>query len=67
MSNPFFKNRGPILILDILNFIEIKTVSLSTNLKVNDIKDLSSANNSEITFFHLQMLLLCISKHDHVI
>ena len=52
MSNPFFKNRGPFLILDILNFIEIKTVSLSTNLKVNDIKDLSSANNSEITFFH---------------
>jgi UDP-3-O-[3-hydroxymyristoyl] glucosamine N-acyltransferase len=52
MSNPFFKNHGPFLILDILNYLEIKTVSVSKNVKINDIKDLDSSNNSEITFFH---------------
>jgi UDP-3-O-[3-hydroxymyristoyl] glucosamine N-acyltransferase len=52
MSNPFFKNRGPILIFDILNFLKIKIVSVSTNVEIKDIKDLSSSNNSEITFFH---------------
>ena len=52
MSNPFFKNHGPFLILDILNYLEIKTVSVSKNVKINDIKALDSSNNSEITFFH---------------
>ena len=52
MSNPFFKNRGPFLIFDILNFLKINTSSVSTNAEIKDIKDLSSSNNSEITFFH---------------
>ncbi|MDC0899323.1 UDP-3-O-(3-hydroxymyristoyl)glucosamine N-acyltransferase [Candidatus Pelagibacter sp.] len=52
MSNPFFKNHGPFLILDILNYLDIKTVSVSKNVKINDIKALDSSNNSEITFFH---------------
>ena len=52
MSNPFFKNRGPFLILDILNFLQIKTVSVSKNIKIKDIKDLYNSNNSTITFFH---------------
>jgi len=52
MSNPFFKNRGPFLIFDIINFLKINTVSVSTNVEIKDIKDLSSSNNSEITFFH---------------
>ena len=52
MSNPFFKNHGPFLILDILNYLEIKIVSVSKNVKINDIKALDSSNNSEITFFH---------------
>jgi len=52
MSNPFFKNRGPFLIFDILNFLKINTSSVSTNVEIKDIKDLSSSNNSEITFFH---------------
>ena len=52
MSNPFFKNRGPFLIFDILNFLKIKIESVSTNVEIKDIKDLSSSNNSEITFFH---------------
>ena len=52
MSNPFFKNRGPFLILDILNFLKIKTVSVLTNVEIKDIKDLHSSNHSDITFFH---------------
>jgi len=52
MSNPFFKNRGPFLIFDILNLLEIKTASVSTNVEITNIKDLYSSNNSEITFFH---------------
>ena len=52
MSNPFFKNRGPLLILDIINFLNIKTDSVITNDEVTDIKDLHSSNSSEITFLH---------------
>jgi len=52
MSNPFFKNKGPFLILDILNFLETKTLSINKNVEIKNIKDLYSSNNSEITFFH---------------
>ena len=52
MTNPFFKNRGPFLILDIINSLNIKTESVSSNVEVTDIKDLYSSNNSEITFLH---------------
>tara|TARA_Y100000766_G_C18837533_1_gene571252 strand:+ start:77 stop:1057 length:981 start_codon:yes stop_codon:yes gene_type:complete len=52
MSNPFFKNKGPFLILNILNLIDIKNEIVTTNVKVNDIKDLNNSKNSEITFLH---------------
>ncbi|WP_440652499.1 UDP-3-O-(3-hydroxymyristoyl)glucosamine N-acyltransferase [Candidatus Pelagibacter sp. HIMB1542] len=52
MSNPFFKNKGPFSILDILNSLDSKSTAFTTTTKVKDIKDLSSSNNSEITFFH---------------
>tara|TARA_A100001011_G_scaffold210081_1_gene218338 strand:- start:671 stop:1651 length:981 start_codon:yes stop_codon:yes gene_type:complete len=52
MSNPFFKNKGPFLILDIFNFLNIKTEPLTADFKVTDIKDLYNSNNSEITFLH---------------
>ena len=52
MPNPFFKNRGPLLVRDILNLLDIKTESMETSVKINDIKDLYSSNNSDITFFH---------------
>ena len=48
MPNPFFKNRGPFLIQDILNFLNIKNESVTKNVEVNDIKDLYSSNNSDI-------------------
>ena len=52
MTNPFFKNRGPFLILDILNFLNIKNELVKKNLLIRDVKDLNSSNNSEITFLH---------------
>ena len=52
MPNPFFKNRGPLLIQDVLNLLDIKTDTVTTNVEVRDIKDLYSSNNSEITFLH---------------
>ncbi|WP_440910503.1 UDP-3-O-(3-hydroxymyristoyl)glucosamine N-acyltransferase [Candidatus Pelagibacter sp.] len=52
MSNPFFKNKGPFLITDILNILNIKTEPVKTNVSIIDIKDLYSSNNSEITFLH---------------
>ena len=52
MYNPFFKNKGPFLILNILNFLDIKHETKINNVEVKDIKDLHSSNNSEITFLH---------------
>ena len=52
MSNPFFKNYGPILIFDILKILKINPSNLKENIKVNDIKDLYTSNKSDITFFH---------------
>ena len=52
MSNPFFKNHGPILVQDILKLLNLQIDSNKKNIELNDIKDLYSANNSDITFFH---------------
>ncbi len=52
MSNPFFKNNGPFLILDILKILKINLTDLRENIKINDIKDLTASKKSDITFFH---------------
>jgi UDP-3-O-[3-hydroxymyristoyl] glucosamine N-acyltransferase len=52
MSNPFFKNNGPFLILDLLDILDIKDHNVRANTKINDIKDLFTSNKSDITFFH---------------
>ena len=52
MNNFFFKNNGPFKIDDILNHLNL---SNSDNFKsdlIYDVKDLSSAKNNELTFFH---------------
>ncbi len=51
MSNPFFKNTGPYEINDLLKLINLDNQSFPTE-KIFDIKDLNSAKNGEITFFH---------------
>ncbi len=52
MSNSFFKNHGPILISEVLKFLNIKADGINLNKEVKDIKDLYSSNNNDITFFH---------------
>ena len=37
MSNPFFKNNGPILVSEILKLLNIKYFDIQLNSKVNDI------------------------------
>ena len=52
MSNPFYENRGPFFIFDIINFLELKKELKTDNIPVIDIKDLYNSNSSDITFFH---------------
>tara|TARA_Y100001970_G_C14074556_1_gene771273 strand:- start:51 stop:1031 length:981 start_codon:yes stop_codon:yes gene_type:complete len=52
MSNPFFKNQGPFNISDIINFLNIKNYKLIKDYEINDIKDLRSSKDNDITFFH---------------
>ena len=57
MSNPFFRNQGPILLLNILKNLNINEYKDKDNIKINDIKDLYSSNSSDITFFHSKKYL----------
>ena len=52
MQNPFFKNNGPFEINWLLNKAKIKISEKYKNIKISDIKDLNSATNKDITFFH---------------
>jgi len=52
MVNPFFQNYGPFKIKDILETLSIRDLENKDNFLVHDIKDLNSADNKSITFFH---------------
>ncbi|WP_440651325.1 UDP-3-O-(3-hydroxymyristoyl)glucosamine N-acyltransferase [Candidatus Pelagibacter sp. HIMB1495] len=52
MSNPFFKNKGPFLVSDILKLINIEANHLNKDDKVNDVKDLYRSKILDITFLH---------------
>ena len=52
MINPFFKNQGPFKIEDILYFSNTGNKNNYTGSKIIDIKDLVTATNNDITFFH---------------
>ena len=52
MSIPFFQNKGPIKISEIIKSLNLKINSLNKNLDIKDIKDLISATKDDITFFH---------------
>ena len=51
MSNPFFINKGPYNILEILKLLDINSNNFHDQ-SVHDIKDLLSASGNDITFFH---------------
>ena len=52
MEHPFFKNNGPFKIVDILSALNVINPNIDMDQNINDIKDLSTSNINEITFFH---------------
>ena len=52
MSNPFFKNFGPIKVSEIIRSLNINANNSFKDKEIYDIKDLSSSENNDITFFH---------------
>ena len=62
MKNPFFVNKGPKEIADILAKINIQNKSKYSRIKISDIKDLVNASDKDITFFHSKKYELAASK-----
>tara|TARA_B100001057_G_scaffold367913_1_gene371316 strand:- start:763 stop:1743 length:981 start_codon:yes stop_codon:yes gene_type:complete len=52
MSNPFFTNKGPFKISEILTTLNLKDNKSFKDQEILDIKDLLSATDKDITFFH---------------
>jgi len=52
MINPFFKNRGPFKINDLLKLSGIANINNFNDNDISDVKDLFTANDHNITFFH---------------
>ena len=52
MTNPFFKNCGPIKLKDIYKVLNINNDNKYKKIKIFDIKDLNAASTKDITFFH---------------
>ena len=62
MSNSFFKNNGPFKIDKLLALSNIPNKHNIKKLEVVDIKDLLTAKNNEITFFHSKKYAHLASK-----
>jgi len=52
MVNPFFKNNGPFKVFEILNLLKLDNNQATSDIIINDIKDLPTSNENDITFFH---------------
>ena len=52
MSNPFYKNHGPLKISEIVKSFNIKINNSYLDKEINDIKDLYLSTQNDITFFH---------------
>ena len=62
MNNPFFKNHGPFTIKDLLDTSDIRCNDKFLDFKITDIKDLLTAENKNITFFHSKKYEVLASK-----
>ena len=51
MPNPFFKNCGPYYIDELLELSDVSKKIIPNKINVNDIKDLVSATNKDVSFF----------------
>jgi len=52
MSNPFFKNLGPINLFKILDVLSLNKGIFKENYNIFDIKDLENADDKSISFYH---------------
>ena len=52
MSNPFYKNHGPVKMSEILNILNLDNMKLFNDHSILDVKDLTTAQKNEITFLH---------------
>ncbi len=52
MTNPFFKNCGPYRVKKLIDLLNLNEKYSFNKDLIKDIKDLSTANKNEITFFH---------------
>jgi len=52
MRNSFFKNVGPFKVSYILKLLSLKNININMDQLITDIKDLSTSNTDNITFFH---------------
>ncbi len=52
MNNPFFKNHGPFKVSEILDFLGINNHDFNKNFEIQNIKDLMTSTENDITFFH---------------
>ena len=62
MINPFFENKGPKKIEEILDHIKHQNKSEYNGINISDIKDLVNASDKDITFFHSKKYELSASK-----
>jgi len=62
MINPFFKNKGPFKIEDLLKLSNVNNKENFKKTKVSDIKDLFSSTKKDITFFHSKKYEIFASK-----
>ncbi len=62
MINPFFKNHGPISIKKLLQLSDINPCKKYSDIKITDIKDLITAGEENITFFHSKKYEVLASK-----
>tara|TARA_Y100000590_G_scaffold223868_1_gene253231 strand:- start:72 stop:1052 length:981 start_codon:yes stop_codon:yes gene_type:complete len=62
MTNPFFENKGPFKVDKLLKLAEIKNIQNFNNIEIHDVKDLSTSNKKDITFFHSKKYQFLASK-----
>ena len=62
MINPFFKNKGPFRINDLLKLSDVDNKENFNKTKVSNIKDLISSTKKDITFFHSKKYEVLASK-----
>ena len=62
MQNPFFQNKGPLKIDDVLKLSNIKNNFEYFDTNIIDIKDLVTASKNDITFFHSKKYAVAASN-----